>query len=96
MAKSDEQLLNFDKSELADWRPDKAAETLAGPDADIYRNHLHIALFMDRWEERLKQQDVASSREFHEGYIKAVQDIGAYLRQMYLMPGGYHLAQVEH
>lgn len=42
MDENDEQLLDFDKTEI-DWHPERAAAALAGPYADIYRSHLAVA-----------------------------------------------------
>ena len=89
MDMTDEELLDFDKSELAEWRPDAAAEALAGNDGAIYRNHLAIAKWIDGWVEQMHERASGTS-DFKpdEGYIRGVQSIAAYLRQTDLMPGG--------
>lgn len=43
MKKTDERLLDFDKSRLADWSPERAAVALSGEHGALYRNHLEIA-----------------------------------------------------
>ncbi|MFI7315150.1 hypothetical protein [Streptomyces hygroscopicus] len=94
MAKSDEELLDFDKMRLADWSAKRAQEALNGENADLYRNHLAIALWIDGWAERLGANDVQDPK-YNAGYIKGIREIAAHLRQTDLLPGGALLADLD-
>jgi hypothetical protein len=86
---TDEQLLDFDKERLAHWRPEDAERVLAGDDADLYRNHLAIAKWIDGYAERLEDGEFAEKpTEFNRGYVKGIREIAAHLRQADLMPEG--------
>ncbi len=82
-----EELLNFDKSGLADWDADRAAGALTGKHQAIYRNHLEIAQWIDSWVENSETLQVRDA-QFHEGWIKGTREIAAHLRQTDLLPGG--------
>jgi hypothetical protein len=93
MDENDERLLDFDKTEI-DWRPERAAEALAGPYADIYRNHLAIARWIDGYAQRTQAQDIApTAREHQEGFVEGVLWMAAFLRQGDLLPDGHLLQQ---
>lgn len=89
MAKSDEELLDFDKDRLADWNPNRAAEAMQGAHGDIYRNHLAIAQWIDGWAERLEEGEFREDpSKFNEGFLHGIRDIAAHLRQTDLLPEG--------
>ncbi|XUM01232.1 hypothetical protein ACQ86F_31630 [Streptomyces venezuelae ATCC 10712] len=89
MEKTDEQLLDFDKSRLADWKPERSAEALAGEHGALYRNHLEIAQWIDGWVERMEEGDqTMSDPKFQEGFVQGVREIAAHLRQTDLLPDG--------
>jgi hypothetical protein len=89
MEKTDEQLLDFDKSRLADWNPERADAALAGEHGALYRNHLEIAQWIDGWVERMEEgREAASAPEFQDGFVQGVREIAAHLRQTDLLPDG--------
>ncbi|MDL5199673.1 hypothetical protein [Streptomyces sp. ALI-76-A] len=93
MDENDEQLLDFDKTEI-DWRPERAAEALTGPHADIYRNHLAVARWADGYAERYQASNVAAaSPEHRDGFVEGVLWMAAFLRQGDLLPDGQLLQQ---
>ncbi|MFI0141554.1 hypothetical protein [Streptomyces luteogriseus] len=93
MDENDERLLDFDKTEI-DWRPERATEALAGPYADIYRNHLAIARWIDGYAQRYQANTLATgSPEHNEGFVEGVLWMAASLRQGDLLPDGHLLQQ---
>ncbi|MEU9167770.1 hypothetical protein AB0D34_08240 [Streptomyces sp. NPDC048420] len=93
MDKSDEQLLDFDKTEI-DWRPERAAAALAGPYADIYRNHLAVARWADDCAKRYQASNMAAaSPEHRDGFVEGFLWMAAFLRQGDLLPDGDLLQQ---
>ena len=88
---SDEELLDFDKSRLADWDGKRAAEALEQM-PELYRNHLTVAKWIDYWREDVEEQTESGislrGDEFHKGMVQALRDIAAHLRQTDLLPTG--------
>jgi hypothetical protein len=83
---TDDDLLDFDKDQLADWDEVRAQRLLAEQPA-IYRNHLTIAKWIDDWRDRMRPEDF-SSTDFQVGFVRAIEEIAAFLRQGDLAPGG--------
>ncbi|MEU9981743.1 hypothetical protein [Streptomyces sp. NPDC050856] len=84
---SDEELLDFDTGALDDWDEARARAALGGEDGALYRNHLHIALHLDRWAEAEGRRTDTDAR-YRAGYTQALADMAAFLRQTYYLPGG--------
>lgn len=94
MRYSDEELLDFDKERLANWRPERAKNMLVSEDADLYRNHLVMAKWLDMWVENLTTDPLG--RKGDEDYIRALREVAAHLRQADLVPGGVLYEQMQH
>ncbi|GAA2459795.1 hypothetical protein [Streptomyces glaucus] len=85
MQPRDEDLLDFDTSGLEDWDGERARAALDGKDGDLYRNHLHIALHLDRWAAAESGRTDTDAR-YTAGYVQALEDMAAFLRQTYYLP----------
>ncbi|MGV4891743.1 hypothetical protein ACSR0Z_35300 [Streptomyces viridosporus] len=53
----------------------------------LYRNHLHIALHLDRWAKAESERTDTDAR-CKAGYVQALKDMAAFLRQTYYLPQG--------
>jgi hypothetical protein len=82
--RTDKELLDFDRTALEDWDEERARAALDGEDGPLYRNHLHIALHLDRWAEAESRRTDTDAR-YKAGYIRALQDMAAFLRQTYYL-----------
>lgn len=95
MHHSDVELLNFDTSMLADWDEGRAQAALNGEAGALYRNHLHIAMHLDQWAERVGQWDVGDTNAPRmEGFKQALEEVAAHLRQTDYLPEGSLLGPV--
>jgi hypothetical protein len=86
MALADEELFDFDKSRLADWDEERASSALRQA-PDLYRNHLTIAKWIDAWINRM-ERDSSLEREQAEGFVAALGEVAAHLRQTDFLPFG--------
>ncbi|MEU9576421.1 hypothetical protein [Streptomyces chilikensis] len=89
MQPPDQELLDFDTDALEDWDERRARAALDGDDGPLYRNHLHIAMHLDRWAEAESGRTDTDAR-YTAGYVQALEDVAAFLRQTYYLPGGDH------
>jgi hypothetical protein len=87
MAYTDDQLLDFDKSRMTYWDENRARSLLAGPHADLYRNHLAIGKWIDGWL-AVKSSPPLGDKAFMDGYERGVREVAADLRNGELLPGG--------
>jgi hypothetical protein len=87
-ASNDEELLDFDTSRVAEWNERHARQLLAGVDANLYRNHLAIAKWIDGWAQTLIGDHSAESDAYAAGMEKGVKEIAAHLRQGDFVSGG--------
>jgi hypothetical protein len=81
----DEELLNFDTSALEDWDEEGSRAALHGEHGVLYRNHLHMALLLDRWAKAERRRTDTDAR-YRAGYAQALEDLAAFLRQAYYLP----------
>jgi hypothetical protein len=80
----DEELLDFDSTEYAEW--DQAtADRLLIEEPVLYRNHLVIARWLQQWANRIDRPDF--SNDFDEGEWAALKQIIAHLRKGDFVPG---------
>ena len=87
MHHSDAELLNFDKSVLADWDEEQAQAALNGEARALYRNHLHVAMQLDQWAQRVSQRDVDDTEALRmDGFKQALEEVAAHLRQTDYLP----------
>jgi hypothetical protein len=82
---SDDELLDFDASEIADWIPGTKRRLLT-EQPELYRSHLAIARSVRRWSSRLAGG--FEETQYGKGYTRAVQDVAAHLRRGSFLPGG--------
>ncbi|MFE1731693.1 hypothetical protein ACFW6X_16250 [Streptomyces bacillaris] len=96
MQHSDAELLAFDKSAHEDWDEERAQEALNSEDGKLYRNHLHIAMHLSQWAEReterTKGDDTDELRT--TGFVHALEEVAAHLRQADYLPGSDFLGPV--
>jgi hypothetical protein len=91
MALTDDELLAFDRGRHANWdeQDEERAQRLLVEQPELFRNHLTIAKWIDRWVEHLQEGgDLRPDYEYSKGVIKGLRGIAAYLRQGDLVPGG--------
>ncbi|GAA2568398.1 MULTISPECIES: hypothetical protein [Streptomyces] len=89
MQPPDQELLDFDTSALEDWDEQRARAALDGDNGPLYRNHLHIAMHLDRWAKAESGRTDTDAR-YTAGYVQALEDMAAFLRQTYYLPEGGH------
>ena len=76
-------------SKLADFDPDEARSTLAGEHGELFRNHLVIAHWLDRWRQGIARGPMTdASPEWQAGVEYALLEVAAHLRQGDFVPGG--------
>jgi hypothetical protein len=85
MPLTDDELFDFDRSPLAGWDKDRAAETLAR-EPDLYRNHLTIAKWLDKTIANIEARP-SSGGEREDGLVHGLAEVAAHLRQADLVPG---------
>jgi hypothetical protein len=81
MTLTDDQLFDFDKDRI-EWSTE-AADTALAEYPDLYRNHLAIALWLDRWQQQLD----SGLGDFNE-FRSALREVAAHLRQADCVPTG--------
>ena len=86
-APTDEELLAFDTSLMANWDPERAG-TLLSEQHDLYRNHLVVARWIWGWAEEVEEDEELGSRERRESFVLALREVATHLRQGDLVPGG--------
>ncbi len=85
---TDDELLDFDASDYADYDESRARKALA-EHRDAYRAQLVAARWLDGWRERLAERPSSfSSEEAETAFSDALANIAAYMRQGDLIPGG--------
>jgi hypothetical protein len=97
MSLSDAELFDFNAALMEDYDDEKAHADLEEY-GDAFRFQLVAALHMDAWVERLQDPDSRASRGMDEievrGWITALKNLAAFLRQGYYLPGGSFFEQV--
>lgn len=84
---SDDELLNFDRSRLADPADERQ---LLATHGDTYRAQLVAARWIDGWRERMAdgQGLVRPDEQYSAGVDYALREVVAHLRQGDFVPGG--------
>lgn len=85
MRHPDDELLDFDTGTLEDWDEERARAALDGRHGELYRNHLLIALKLDQWA-RAEGERTDTDARHRAGYVQALHDMAAFLRQTYYLP----------
>jgi hypothetical protein len=84
---SDEELLGFDESLLAHYERGQAIEALERH-GDAFRYQLVAARWTEEWADRLENDPAfAVANEYQSGYVRALRDVTAHLRQGDFLPG---------
>ena len=94
MALTDEELLDFDSERLADFDPARAEQQLRDH-PHIFRNHLRIGRWVQQWADRLEESPPGGDVGFDAGYVQALREVAAHLRQGDLLPDEVLLAEAE-
>lgn len=93
---SDQELFDFNAALMGDYSDEKAHVDLEKY-GDAFRLQLVAALHLDSWAARL-QEDDALARRLDEkeirGWVNALQNVAALLRQGYYLPDGLHFEEV--
>ena len=84
---TDEELLDFDASRMANFDAERAAELLA-EQRDLYRNHLIVARWICGWADRMEEDGELGSQDQRDSFVLALREVAAHLRQGDLVPGG--------
>lgn len=88
---TDEQLLNFRGTRIHRFDAAKAREALQGEHADLYRNHLLIARWLEAWlagMNKLAKSPLGSNGQRQKGIDYGLNELAAHLRKGDFLPGG--------
>ncbi len=94
MTLSDDDLLAFDHAGMADSTPEQALRLLR-EQPELYRNHLVQARTLDGWAERMFDVKDQMDEERFRGWQDALENVAAFLRQGYFLPGGSFYEQEQ-
>jgi hypothetical protein len=84
---SDEELLGFDESLLARYERGQAIDALKRH-GDSFRYQLVAARWTEEWADRLENDPAfAVANEYQSGYVRALREVTAHLRQGDFLPG---------
>jgi len=61
----------------------------------LYVNHLEIAQHLNVWADRLEEDRSVTGSDFHKGFIHAIRDVAAHLRQGDYTPGAAFIRQAR-
>lgn len=87
MLVTDQDLLNFDHDAIQHFDLGDAQDAL-DEHGDTYRAQLVAAYWLDGWAERLRLSRSLDDPKFDEGFVSALGEVAAHLRQGDLIPGG--------
>ena len=83
---TDDELLAFDYQPIAEPR---SARELLEQHGDRFRFQLVIALHLDGWARRAdERRDANPKPEFNDGFVRALEEVAAHIRQGNYLPGG--------
>lgn len=86
---TDEQLLDFDKSELPNWERQMPAAALEDERAEWYRSQLAVAKFLEGWAARFREHSEGRGDDrFAAGFNEGLMEVVVRLRQGDVIPGG--------
>ena len=82
---------------MADYDDEKAHADLEKY-GDAFRFQLIAARHLDDWAKQLEDPDSPLTAEMDEielrGWVNAIRNVAAFLRQGYYLPGGQHYEQI--
>lgn len=77
MALTDDDLLDFDTKRLGGLEF-----------GDAFRYQLIAARWIQQWADRLEEHSPLIAEQYNEGYVQALREVIAHLRQGDFLPGG--------
>ena len=80
-------IFDFDPSNLADFNAARLNRALTEHPA-IMLNHLRIATALSGWADRLEEDETGFGQKHDEGYVSALREVTAHLRQGDYLPDG--------
>ena len=85
---TDDELLDFDSSNMPKYEPANSERALSVY-GDAFRYQLVAAKHIHDWADRLERPSLAIIEpEQNEGFVKALREVAAYLRQGEYLPRG--------
>lgn len=80
-------IFDFDSERLASY--DQAGiDKIMVEQPALYINHLRIARSIAGWASRLEERNEAANDDYQRGYVQALREIAAHLRQGDYVEGG--------
>ncbi|WNG80179.1 hypothetical protein C6A86_018205 [Mycobacterium sp. ITM-2016-00316] len=79
-------IFNFDADNLGAYEPEKTDKLLTEQPA-VFLNHLRVAQALRGWAKRAEDRTFGSE-EYQKGYIRALREVAAHLRQGDYVEGG--------
>jgi hypothetical protein len=92
MALSDDELLDFDMKRLGGL--ERAPRTILSEHGDAFRYQLLAARWIQQWADRM-EKDKSQEELYSEGYVQALREVIAHLRQGDFLPGGQVYELIE-
>jgi len=86
MALTDEDLLYFDIKGLGGL--ERAPRRVLEEYGDAFRYQLVAARWIQQWAARLEEHAPLTGEQYNEGYVQALREVIAHLRQGDFLPGG--------
>jgi hypothetical protein len=95
---SDQELLDFNAALMLAYDDEEAHKSLEKC-GDAFRYQLVMALHLDAWAARLLEDEGALAREGlspgeTRGWVTALQELAAQIRQGAYLPGGIHFEDI--
>ena len=88
-------MFDFDADRLDDYDPLRVAEALEEHPA-LYVNHLQLAQYLQSWRESVEEDSrFGGDPAFKKGYVDALNQVAAHLRQADYLPTGSFLGDVR-
>lgn len=83
-------IFEFDTDNLADYEPARIAAALEDYPS-LYVNHLQVAEHLAGWADRLAEERRQGDPSADEGFVSALREVVAHLRQADYLPSGVFL-----
>jgi hypothetical protein len=95
---SDAELFDFNAAQLADYDDERAHAALENY-GDAFRYQLVAALHLDAWADRVEEDDSPAAQTMNplevRGYVNALREVAASIRQCAYLPGGIAFESVQ-
>jgi hypothetical protein len=86
MALTDEDLVDFNIKGLGGV--ERAPRRVLEEYGDAFRYQLVAARWIQQWADRLEEHAPLIGEQYNEGYVQALREVTAHLRQGDFLPGG--------